>query len=253
VTSGAEHPPLIDEARYRAVYARPDWSDTLRTIWHDVYGADHPAGLEPLGFSSAAELSVLQRWLGAGPGDTVVDIGCGRGGPGLWIARNAGTDLIGVDLLPEAVAAAEQRAAALYPGGAASFVVGDFLRTGLPDQSCHAAISIDSLWMVLDKAAAIREVARLVVPGARWVLSTWEPSYLSYTRLLTAGGWDVLTCQEPAAWYERQVEVYRRIIAAEPDLIAEMGVAAADVLVSEARTMTPTLRDYRRLLIAAER
>ncbi|MEV2221309.1 class I SAM-dependent methyltransferase [Nocardia vinacea] len=249
----AEQAPLADEARYRPVYAAGDWSPTLTAIWQECYGADLPDGLEPLGFSSAGELGALRRWLDVGPGDRIVDVGCGRGGPGLWIARHAGVDLVGVDLLPEAVAAAQKRAPTLYPGGAATFVVGDFLDTGLPAGSFQGAVSIDSLWMVLDKAAAMREVARLLEPGARWVLSTWEPRYLSYATLLTAAGWEVLTCREPAGWYERQTAVYDRIIDAEPDLVAQLGAEAAQVLVSEARTMTPTLRDYRRLLIAARR
>jgi len=44
------------------------------------------------------------------PGQTLVDLGCGRGGPGLWLAREAGALLIGVDFSPVAADQATHRA-----------------------------------------------------------------------------------------------------------------------------------------------
>ena len=40
------------------------------------------------------------------PGATLVDVGCGRGKPGLWLSRETGAALIGVDWSPVAVASA---------------------------------------------------------------------------------------------------------------------------------------------------
>lgn len=251
--NGLRQGPLTDEARYRPVLSVPGWSSTLNAIWQDVYGDDYPAEVEPLGFCTLSELSLIQRWLGTGAGDSIVDIGCGRGGPGLWLAQRTGASLVGVDLVAEAVEQAALRAQALGSAVSARFQVGDFRHTGLPGSAFEGAVSVDSVWMVLDKVAAIREVARLLVPGGRWVFSTWEPPYLSYVRLLEAGGWEVLTCHEPAQWHERQLAVYRDIIGARDRLVAELGPVAAQVLVSEAREMAPTLHEYRRLLIAARR
>lgn len=73
-------PVLTDEARYRPVFAVPGWSATLNEIWREVYGDDYPEGVEPLGFSTRTELGLVQRWLGVGAGDVLVDLGCGRGG-----------------------------------------------------------------------------------------------------------------------------------------------------------------------------
>ena len=32
------------------------------------------------------------------PGSTFVDVGCGRGGPGVWVAARTGATLIGLDI-----------------------------------------------------------------------------------------------------------------------------------------------------------
>jgi ubiquinone/menaquinone biosynthesis C-methylase UbiE len=249
--SGSLDNVLTNEARYRPVLAAHGWSVTLNEIWRDTYGDDYPEDVEPLGFSTLSDLDLMRRWLGVGTGESIVDLGCGRGGPGLWLARATGTSLVGIDIVPEAIEEAARRAALLRPPVSARFQVGDFRHTGLPGAAFEGAVSVDSIWMVLDKVAAIREVRRLLMPGGRWVLSTWEPGYLSYTRLLDAGGWEVLACHEPALWYDRQQSVYQKIIAAREQLAAEIGQEAAQVLVTEAREIAPQLREYQRLLIVA--
>ena len=36
-------------------------------------------------------------------GMRVVDLGCGKGGPGLWVARELGVRLMGIDIVAEAI------------------------------------------------------------------------------------------------------------------------------------------------------
>jgi ubiquinone/menaquinone biosynthesis C-methylase UbiE len=40
--------------------------------------------------------------------------------------------------------------------------------------TCDAAMSVDVLWMVPDRPAALREVARVLKPGARFVCTNWD-------------------------------------------------------------------------------
>ena len=68
-----------------------------------------------------------------GPDGTIADLGCGRGGAGLWVAMATGARLIGVDIAANALAAARQRADALDVGERAEFQKGSFEATGLPD------------------------------------------------------------------------------------------------------------------------
>ncbi len=243
--------PITAEARYRPVLASQGRSETLRTIWRDAYGADYPAEVEPLGFITTPDLVRMGRWLGVGAGDTFVDLGCGRGGPGLWLARETGACVVGVDIAEEAVAAAAGRMAQFGMAGRARYQTGSFTATGLPDGQFHAALSVDSLWMVLDKPAAVREVARITCPGARWVLTTWQPRYLWYRTLLEDAGFEVLVHEEPAGWRERQRAVYAGIVRERDRLTDELGQAAAEVLVAEAHEIAPVLDDYQRLIIVA--
>jgi hypothetical protein len=103
-----------------------------------------PSRIEPFSFVSAGLLRHVAQALSLSPGQTLVDLGCGRGGPGLWLAREADAALIGVDFSPVAVDQAAHRAALFGLAGRARFAVGDLTRTGLPHASADAAVSIDA-------------------------------------------------------------------------------------------------------------
>ncbi len=121
-------------AGYDAVYAAADRSATLRRLWHEgVEGLDFP---EEFGHISLTTLADLQRTASAfrlKRGDTLAGLGCGMGGPALWLARETGANLIGVDLSAVAVEKATARAARLGLGAQAEFRVGSFAATGLDD------------------------------------------------------------------------------------------------------------------------
>ncbi len=56
-----------------------------------------------VGFVTLPQLRRMAAELRLGPGDTLVDLGCGKGGPALWMARETRARLIGVDFSPVAV------------------------------------------------------------------------------------------------------------------------------------------------------
>ena len=59
-------------------------------IWADVLGDEYPAELAPYSYTTRSELQFMADALAVGTGDVLVDIGCGRGGPGLWVAATTG-------------------------------------------------------------------------------------------------------------------------------------------------------------------
>lgn len=62
------------------------------------------------GYTTKAQADELGRRLRLGPGRTLLDVGTGRGWPGLYLAVSTGCSVIGTDMPVEALAAATRRA-----------------------------------------------------------------------------------------------------------------------------------------------
>jgi SAM-dependent methyltransferase len=213
-------------------------SATVDQIYRAAFGDDYPEAAQPNAFYSRTTLLRLASTLQVGPGQKVVDLGCGHGGPGLWVAQQTGSNLIGIDLSPVGIELARRRAADLALGERAHFQMGDISATGLPDAFCDAAMSLDVLPFVPDQAAAVREVARMLRAGGRFAFTTWEdlgdsalephpfaPSTVTidYRRLVEEAGLQVEICEEPPNWRHQQRRLAEGIVAAEADVSQEMG------------------------------
>jgi ubiquinone/menaquinone biosynthesis C-methylase UbiE len=168
----------------------------------------------------------------------VVDLGCGHGGPSLWVARQTGANLIGIDLSPVGIDLARHQAAEMRLNERTRFQVGDLTATGLPDASCDAAMSLDVMPFVPDKALAFREVMRILHPGGRFVFTTWEQIEVSafephpfvddvfvadYHSLIEGAGFTIETYEEPPEWRTQQRALAEGIVAAEADVAQQMG------------------------------
>jgi len=242
-----------EEDRYGPVLAVQHESPTFKAIWRHVYGADYPEEAEPFGFLTRTELEHLMKRLRMHPGGLLADLGCGRGGPGMWVARETGAHLVGLDVAPQGPAAAQRRAAAFALGGRAGFVASNCSQIGLHTAAFDAAMSVDAIWMVLDKVQAFTEIRRILRPGARLVFTTWQPAYLNYADLLGGAGFDEVTAWSPPDWLERQLAVYARILASVDQLVAELGPDAADIVITEAQETPALLAGNQRLVISAVR
>jgi ubiquinone/menaquinone biosynthesis C-methylase UbiE len=191
----------------------------------------------PNGGYSRTTLRRLCAALNLAPGHTLADLGCGHGGPGLWVAKQTGAELVGVDISPIGVALAKEQALRLSLADRARFQVGDLTATGLPDAACDAAMSLDVLIFVPDKAAAARECARILKPSGVLGLTTWEQSGYSerlraeqcadYRPLLEATGFNIEAYEEPPDWQRQQRAFAEGLIAAESDMAEEMEPATA--------------------------
>jgi ubiquinone/menaquinone biosynthesis C-methylase UbiE len=252
---------------YSAQYASHVDSPTRQRIRREVYGDEYPEDVDPRSFITRSELRTLADELRVGPGQTFADLGCGEGGPGLWVARETGAALVGIDLSSAAIARATQRAEEFGVADRARFEVADLVATGLPDEAIDAAMSVDVLWSVPDKAAALREIARILKPGARFAFTNWDrdltpPGYLpplaDHRPLLAEAGFEVER-YEGQSDAERRRAYYERLVAAEEALAREVGVEATARLMFEARgTLGLTdgidyLAHSRRIVVVARR
>jgi len=247
---------------FNVLFAAVSHSPTLRNVWRVVYGLDYPEEADPFSFVTLTDLHRMAGELEVGHGQTVVDLACGRGGPGLWIARETGASLVGVDFSEVAVAQAQQRASQLGQSEKARFLVGYADVTGLPGSSLDAVMSVDSFWLFPDKPGVAAEVARILCPGGRFVFTTWDfdhtppgwpPQVAHHGDLLREAGFLIKTYEETPDWLRRQVAVYEGILTSQPELVAELGESAASDMIAEALQMPAVLGQSRRVLVVARR
>ena len=172
-----------------------------------------------------------------------------------------GARLIGIDPDEAALAAARRRADQAGMAGQASFRQGTFTDTGLPGGSAQAVMSIDALRFAPSKPAAAAELARILTPGGRLVLTSWDyhsqpagrPAQITDHRLLLdQAGFDVLSYEETHAWRGRQQRTGQALLAAA-ELAAESGSTAAlqRARITEMNANMATIT--RRFLVTAQR
>lgn len=227
---------------YHDYYQFQGRSQWMEKIWSEAFGDAYPQGLEHYGYLTNHDLEVFASRLQLAKGATLLDMGCGKGGPGLKIAERLKCKLIGMDVIPEAVALADafqQQFALSYP---AQFVPGEFYHIPLPDQSVDAIICFDSIWAAPNKIQALIEAKRVMKPGASFIFTHWDllAQEAQTIPLLEQSGLSFVFREDTPNWIEYQNKVYEGILTHENELVAEMG-AAAGMLLHEAKTSPPYL------------
>ena len=223
------------KATFEETYEGPP-STVERRIWQEAFGEEYPDGLDPYSFITRTELERFAADLRVGEGETLVDLGCGRGGPGLWVAGASGADLIGVDISENALAAARARAGAM--GLAADFRNGSFEATGLPTGMADAVMSVDALLFTPDKAAAARELRRIMRTGGRLVLTSWDyhrqpagrpPQVSDHRPLFERAGFSIAAYEDTDPGLARHRSVMSGLLDSVDELAAEHGVPEAEM------------------------
>ncbi len=225
----------------------------------EAYGRDFPAEVDPYSSCTWWTLGQYVAWLRLGPESTLADLGCGRGGVGLWLARAFSCSLVGVDISPAGVAISSRRAADFVPAGQARFQVGTFADTELPDECADGAVSMDALPFAPDRAAAFAEVRRILRPGGRFAFTCAEDT-ITPERPNAIESWEPLVVEAGLAyvarvpvegWHEQWERLYKVWLAHEDELRAAFG-DTAELLLTEARD-GERLRRRRPVLVVAEK
>ncbi|MFE2585450.1 class I SAM-dependent methyltransferase [Streptomyces sp. NPDC059378] len=217
-----------------------------------------PPDLDLFSFLCSDLLHHITQQLDVHPGQLLADLGCGRGGPGLWLAGHTRAALIGIDFSAVAIAQARHRATPLPV--TAAFAVADLSSLPLADQCVDRVVSLDALQYAPDHVAAAHQALRILKPSGRLVLTGWHPHtpgderlaprhrHTDWTRVLRTAGFTDAHCASAPAWDAAYQGIYRTALT----LHAEPGSAFAG-LQGEARRRLPTAHLLRRVAVTAGR
>ena len=254
--------PIV--AGYDAVHAGSA-SRTLHRIWREqALGPEYPVGFEHLSFVTFPELRRMAAALALSGRGTLVDLGCGGGGPGLWIVHESKGRLVGIDASKAALSAAEGRARDLGLTSTSRFVRARFEHLPLGADSVEAVMSVDALQYGTSKRQMFGEIARILPAGGPLVFTAFEIEPEAVARLpvlnrdpvadfrptLEAAGFSIETYEESDGWNERVTRTYQAVRAALPRLFLELGPVGAAAMASEV-TLALQRRMYRRRVFVA--
>jgi ubiquinone/menaquinone biosynthesis C-methylase UbiE len=141
------------------------------------------------------------------------------------VARRTGARLLGLDFSAEAIQLAREHAKLRHQ--VAEFRVGDLRATGLDDASTDAVMVVDAIQFADPPSAAYAEIHRILRPGGRVVLTTWEvdsddelfPARLRAVDLAgglaTAGFTSIEVVQKPT-WHALELAMWSEAAALDP-------------------------------------
>jgi ubiquinone/menaquinone biosynthesis C-methylase UbiE len=135
--------------------------------WDD-FSRDYEEMAEP---STARFAIALAQRIGVAPGARVIDIGCGPGALALHLAGR-GAEVTAIDHSPAMVARLRRRAQEQRLRIAAEAMDGQAL--AFPDGSFDLALSAFGIFLFPDNHAGLAEAVRVVRPGGRVALATWQ-------------------------------------------------------------------------------
>jgi sarcosine/dimethylglycine N-methyltransferase len=224
---------------------RREGKDLKRLAPEDLYefDQDHYGGLEAV--------EALVRRAGIDAASRVLDLCAGLAGPARFMARRWGARVTGIDLNPDRVAGARRLSAAVGLARLVHMVRGDAQILPFRGRAFTAVVSQEGLLHVPDKAGALAECRRVLLPGGRIVFSDWIAtarlgdgerrrldewmaavtlqSIEGYKALLAAAGFVAIGGEdlsvEWVAILRRRLEMFRGLKA---DTVARLGQARYD-------------------------
>jgi len=116
-----------------------------------------------IGGRAATEYAVAK--MQPGPGDKVLDIGCGIGGAARFIASSVGCQVTGLDLTPEFIEVAKDLTHRVRLDDRLTFETASATAMPFADSTFDAAITLHVAMNIADRESLYAEAARVIKPG----------------------------------------------------------------------------------------
>jgi ubiquinone/menaquinone biosynthesis C-methylase UbiE len=157
--------PLDEEHVLAAAARRRGTLEGLRADDLFEFDQDHYGGL--------AAVEALARRAALAPGCRVLDVCAGLAGPARFLAVRLGCRVVAVELSQRRAAGAARLTRRVGLGGMVAVVRGDATALPLAGGRFDACLSQEAFLHIDDKAAALGECRRVLVPGGRLAFSDW--------------------------------------------------------------------------------
>lgn len=174
----------------------------------DRLAPDDLAGVDEFHLGWRAATVALAADLALAPGEQVLDLGCGIGGPARYFAAAHGCRVTGVDLTEEFIRTAEALTRRCGLADRVAFRHASALALPFPDGSFDAATLIHVGMNIADKPALFREARRVLRPGARF--GVYDLMRVGEGRIVCPVPW--ATTAETS--FVATVDEYRRLLGA---------------------------------------
>lgn len=148
---------------YDSTYANFD-AEIYGEVRAEAFGDD----LGQNSWLTAAELQRFVGWSHIGPDSSVLDVGCGSGGPAVRLAEQVGCSVHGIDGHGGGIAQANARAVRCGLDDRVRFDTVDANKPlPFPSASFDLVMCVEAVNHFADRGAVLAEWARLVRPGGR--------------------------------------------------------------------------------------
>ncbi|KVE34630.1 class I SAM-dependent methyltransferase [Burkholderia sp. TSV86] len=138
----------------------------IEEVRSETYGED----LGQNDWSTADDFRAFGQWLGLSANSHLLDVCSGSGGPALFVAKQSGCRVTGVDIQPDGLQTARRLAREQGLQDRSQFVDCDVRQPlPFPDGSFDALLCVDSIVHLRDRQALLNEWRRLLKPGGRFV------------------------------------------------------------------------------------
>ena len=150
-TEAVDHPVAQQYDRWATVYDR---------LWRQYVNQTVP---------------VLEAWAKVGPGERVLDVGCGTGAfEKRLVEAGVAGDIVGIDLSPNML---RQARAKLADVPTVTFQQADVHALPFDDAGFDIVVSASTFHYFDDPDQALNEIARVLRPGGRFVVLDWCQDY----------------------------------------------------------------------------